>query len=202
MWNVKFCLCGVFLSPTQTYCSSLGFFHDLFLSHMYIFNVSVWILDPVPINYENLADQTTVDEHRSMYPLQASFKFLPCVRLMWTPCLMWKGWSTKHLNVLKSSGRLISKLSLITKAACWNHRAWGIEVTAIATSKTSRIYRNYGYCLLCRCAASNMLWRSQKATERTCRDAISPRYSQHAGDSDNKRHVEFGTAMGDVCNQC
>lgn len=28
-----------------------------------------------------------------------------------------------------------------------------------------------------------------------------PRYSQHAGNSHNKRHVEFGTAMGDVWYQ-
>lgn len=33
------------------------------------------------------------------------------------------------------------------------------------------------------------------------RDAICPRYSQHAGDADNERHVEFGTVMGAVCNQ-
>lgn len=95
-----------------------------------------------------------------------------CFAYVWTPCLMWKAWSTKHFKVLKSSGRLISKPSLITKVY-WTHRvvcvikkkrAWGIELASIATSKSSRIYRRVCYCLLCRCVASHKLWRSQKAT--------------------------------------
>lgn len=49
VWNVKFCLCGVFTSPTQTYCSSRVIFHYLSLPHMYIFTVSVLIPEPMPI---------------------------------------------------------------------------------------------------------------------------------------------------------
>lgn len=57
------------------------------------------------------------------------------------------------------------------------------------------------HCLACRCAASDMFWRLSESPRAPRRDAIGPRYSQHAGDADNERHVEFGTVMGAVCNQ-
>lgn len=37
--------------------------------------------------------------------------------------------------------------------------------------------------------ASEDLRMPQSSAERTCSDAIFPRYSQHTGDTDNKRHV-------------
>lgn len=117
-------------------------------------------------------------------------------------CLMWNGWSPKHLNLLKSCAGLTSKLSLSTKAVRWSRRARGIEVTSTVSSKTCRIYgRVHSHCLPCRCAASNMFWTFSESLRALHRDAICPRYSQHAGDADNERHVEFGTVMGAVCNQ-
>lgn len=117
-----------------------------------------------------------------MYRVQTSLSFLLCH--MWTLCLMWKAWSTKHFEVLEGSGRPILKPSLITKAL-WNHRvmcvifffemAWGTELASIATSKSSRIYRRVCYCLLCRCVASQNLWKSQKATKQH-REGLLRRY--------------------------
>lgn len=184
---------------TNTLCFSNP--HDTALTHMYIFSVSVLILDSIIIKlcYVSLADWTTADEHESTSPLRALlviFFFFFFWRIVH---LMWNGWSPKQLNLLKSRAGLASKLSLITKATRW---ARGIEVTSTAASKTCRICRgSRGHCLPCRCAASDMFWRSSEGLRAPCTDAICLRYSQHAGDADNERHVEFGTTMGAVCNQ-
>lgn len=76
---------------------------------------------------------------------------------------MWNGWSPKHLNPLKSSAGLISKLSLSTKAAC---RALGIEVTSTTASKTCRIYWGGG-AIVCRAGVLPRTCSedSQKASE-------------------------------------
>lgn len=78
-----------------------------------------------------------------------------------------------HENTLSDEKGLVnqpldlrpSHLKAVSNHKGWNHRARGIEVTSIATSKTNRICRSDGYCLPCRCAASNALWRSQKAIQ-------------------------------------
>lgn len=170
MWNVRFCLCGVLTSPTQTYCSSLDLLCDLSFPHVYFKSLCFdnWTHRQLTMSIWHIRPRWTNIQECALPPpsnILVIFSLCSAVQPMRAPCLMWKGWSTKHLRVLKSSVRLISKLSLITKAACWNHRAWGIEVTSTATSKTNGICRSYGYCLPCRCAASNALWRSQKATE-------------------------------------
>lgn len=188
---------------TNTPCFSSP--HDTALTHMYIFSISVLILDPslIKLCYASLADWTTADEHKSTSPLQVLLViFLFFFFFLNGQCvvhLMWNGWSPKRLKLLKSRAGLASKPSLITKAVRW---ARGIEVTSPAASKTCRICRgSHGHCLLCRCAASDMFWRSSEGLRALRTDAICPRYSQHAGDADNERHVEFGTTMGAVCNQ-
>lgn len=134
---------------------------------------------------------------------------LDCAHFIWSPCLMWNCWSTKHFSVFKSSGWLISKPSLITKATHWNRRMMRVIKGGLGYwahihchFKDQQSLKEHYHCLLCRCSASQVLEVPDSKREGLQRCYLSQIPSTWSGLKQWKACGLWCCREGFVCNQC